>query len=73
MRASAIYGAVEDVSLDDARYQFEVNLFGLARLTQLCYCRECENKGAGNRDFALKQRFKAFWNFFTGCRVKRAC
>lgn len=30
-----LYGAVEDVLLDDARYQFEVNLFGLARLTQL--------------------------------------
>jgi NAD(P)-dependent dehydrogenase (short-subunit alcohol dehydrogenase family) len=30
-----MYGAVEDSSLDDARYQFEVNLFGLARLTQL--------------------------------------
>jgi len=30
-----LYGAVEDVSLADARYQFEVNLFGLARLTQL--------------------------------------
>jgi len=29
------YGAVEDVSLSDARYQLEVNLFGLARLTQL--------------------------------------
>lgn len=29
------YGAVEDVSLDEARRQFEVNLFGLARLTQL--------------------------------------
>jgi NAD(P)-dependent dehydrogenase (short-subunit alcohol dehydrogenase family) len=29
------YGAVEDVTIDDARYQFEVNLFGLARLTQL--------------------------------------
>jgi len=26
---------MEDVALDDARYQFEVNLFGLARLTQL--------------------------------------
>jgi len=26
---------VEDISLDEARYQFEVNLFGLARLTQL--------------------------------------
>ncbi|MEM7445457.1 MAG: oxidoreductase [Pseudomonadota bacterium] len=29
------YGAVEDTPLEDARYQFEVNLFGLARLTQL--------------------------------------
>ena len=29
------YGAVEEVSLDEARRQFEVNLFGLARLTQL--------------------------------------
>lgn len=29
------YGAVEDVPMDEARYQFEVNLFGLARLTQL--------------------------------------
>jgi len=29
------YGAVEDVSIDEARRQFEVNLFGLARLVQL--------------------------------------
>lgn len=29
------YGAVEDTAIDTARYQFEVNLFGLARLTQL--------------------------------------
>ncbi|MGC4001302.1 MAG: oxidoreductase [Anaeromyxobacter sp.] len=29
------YGAIEDVSLAEARRQFEVNLFGLARLTQL--------------------------------------
>lgn len=29
------YGAVEDVPLDEARRQFEVNLFGLARITQL--------------------------------------
>lgn len=29
------YGAVEDVSIDEARRQFDVNLFGLARLTQL--------------------------------------
>ena len=29
------YGAVEDVPLSEARRQFEVNVFGLARLTQL--------------------------------------
>jgi NAD(P)-dependent dehydrogenase (short-subunit alcohol dehydrogenase family) len=29
------YGAVEDVPLDEARRQFDVNVFGLARLTQL--------------------------------------
>ncbi len=31
----AIYGAMEDTKIEDARRQFEVNLFGLARLTQL--------------------------------------
>lgn len=31
----AIYGAMEDITIDEARRQFEVNLFGLARLTQL--------------------------------------
>ncbi|HEV2156018.1 oxidoreductase [Bradyrhizobium sp.] len=30
-----LYGPVEDVSIDEARYQFDVNLFGAARLTQL--------------------------------------
>ena len=29
------YGALEDVPLSEARYQFEVNVFGLARLVQL--------------------------------------
>ncbi|MHC5704605.1 oxidoreductase [Streptomyces sp. PKU-MA01144] len=29
------YGPVEEVALDEARYQFEVNVFGAARLTQL--------------------------------------
>src|SRR5580700_4503944 len=29
------YGALEDVPLDEARRQFEVNLFGAARLIQL--------------------------------------
>ncbi len=29
------YGAIEDVTINDARYQLEVNVFGAARLTQL--------------------------------------
>ncbi|GAA5032053.1 short-chain dehydrogenase/reductase [Marivirga lumbricoides] len=29
-----LYGAVEDIAIEDARRQFEVNLFGLARVTQ---------------------------------------
>lgn len=29
------YGAVEDMSIEEAKRQFEVNLFGLARITQL--------------------------------------
>lgn len=29
-----LYGAVEDISIDEARYQFEVNLFGLAGITK---------------------------------------
>lgn len=29
------YGAIEDVPLEEARRQFEVNIFGLARMTQL--------------------------------------
>ena len=29
------YGAIEDVSMDDARYQLEVNVMGGMRLTQL--------------------------------------
>jgi short-subunit dehydrogenase len=31
----AVYGAVEETTIDDARYQFEVCLFGLACITQL--------------------------------------
>lgn len=41
-----LYGAMEDIPLEEARYQFEVNLFGAARLSQLVlpYMRE---KGEG--------------------------
>jgi short-subunit dehydrogenase len=30
-----LYGPIEEIALDEARYQFEVNVFGPARLTQL--------------------------------------
>ncbi|MBR0897779.1 oxidoreductase [Bradyrhizobium tropiciagri] len=30
-----LYGPVEEIGIEEARYQFEVNLFGAARLTQL--------------------------------------
>ncbi|MBN9549861.1 MAG: oxidoreductase [Alphaproteobacteria bacterium] len=30
-----LYGPVEEIGMDEARYQFEVNVFGPARLTQL--------------------------------------
>ncbi|MFA6334842.1 MAG: SDR family NAD(P)-dependent oxidoreductase [Bacteroidales bacterium] len=29
------FGALEDITVSEAKYQFEVNLFGLARLIQL--------------------------------------
>ena len=38
------YGALEDVPLSEARYQFEVNVFGLARLTQLVLPRMRERR-----------------------------
>jgi NAD(P)-dependent dehydrogenase (short-subunit alcohol dehydrogenase family) len=41
-----LYGAMEDTAIADARYQFEVNLFGLARLTQLVLP-SMRAKGAG--------------------------
>jgi NAD(P)-dependent dehydrogenase (short-subunit alcohol dehydrogenase family) len=41
-----MYGSVEETSIDDARYQFEVNLFGMARLTQLLLP-AMRKKGAG--------------------------
>jgi NAD(P)-dependent dehydrogenase (short-subunit alcohol dehydrogenase family) len=41
-----MYGSVEETGIDDARYQFEVNLFGMARLTQLLLP-AMRKKGAG--------------------------
>ncbi|OBQ78827.1 MULTISPECIES: oxidoreductase [unclassified Mesorhizobium] len=41
-----LYGPVEDVTIDEARYQFEVNVFGPARLTQLLLP-AMRKKGAG--------------------------
>lgn len=38
------YGAVEDVPLEEARRQFDVNIFGLARLTQLVLPKMRENR-----------------------------
>jgi NAD(P)-dependent dehydrogenase (short-subunit alcohol dehydrogenase family) len=38
------YGAIEDVPLAEARRQFEVNIFGLARLTQLVLPKMRENR-----------------------------
>ena len=40
-----VYGAIEDVSMEDIYYQYDVNLFGLARVTKavLPYMREKEN------------------------------
>lgn len=38
------YGAIEDVPIEEARHQFEVNIFGLARLTQLVLPKMRENK-----------------------------
>ncbi|PLW96287.1 MAG: short-chain dehydrogenase/reductase [Marinilabiliales bacterium] len=37
------YGAVEDVPLEEAKRQFEVNIFGLARITQLILPKMREN------------------------------
>jgi len=40
----ASYGAVEDVPMEEARRQFEVNMFGVARLTQLVLPKMRENR-----------------------------
>lgn len=41
-----LFGAVEDTAIEDAKYQFEVNLFGLGRLTQLALP-HMRKKGSG--------------------------
>ncbi|EOR95982.1 3-oxoacyl-[acyl-carrier protein] reductase [Arcticibacter svalbardensis MN12-7] len=38
------YGAIEDVTMQDAKYQLEVNVFGAMRLTQLVLPKMRENK-----------------------------
>lgn len=38
------YGAIEDVPIEEAKRQFDVNIFGLARLTQLVLPKMRENK-----------------------------
>jgi short-subunit dehydrogenase len=38
------YGAIEDVSIENAKYQLEVNVFGAMRLTQLVLPKMRENK-----------------------------
>jgi len=38
------YGAIEDVTMQDAKYQLEVNVFGAMRLTQLVIPKMRENK-----------------------------
>ena len=42
-----LHGPVEEIPIKDARYQFEVNLFGLARLTQLIIPYMREKKAGG--------------------------
>lgn len=38
------YGAIEDVAMDDAKYQLEVNVFGAMRLTQLVLPKMRQNR-----------------------------
>ena len=42
------YGSLEDVPLSEGRYQFEVNVFGLARLVQLVLPQMRERAAAGS-------------------------
>jgi NAD(P)-dependent dehydrogenase (short-subunit alcohol dehydrogenase family) len=47
-RGYSLSGAVESASLEDARRQFETNVFGLARLTQLVLPAMRREVGAGS-------------------------
>ena len=46
-----MYGAMEDTTLADARYQFEVNLFGMAYLTQKVLPSMRKNAGSNYQYF----------------------
>ena len=39
-----LYGSIEDVSMEEAKYQLEVNVFGAMRLTQLVLAKMRENR-----------------------------
>ena len=47
-----MYGAMEDTTLADARYQFEVNLFGMAYLTQR-FCLVCVKNAGSNYQYFI--------------------
>lgn len=56
------YGPVEDIALDEARYQFEVNVFGPARLTQLLLpAMRARGKGTIVNITSMGARSIGFW------------
>jgi NADP-dependent 3-hydroxy acid dehydrogenase YdfG len=50
------YGAIEDVSLDDAKYQLEVNVFGAARLDPVGVAIYAEPAFWKNREYHFDRR-----------------
>lgn len=57
-----LYGPVEEIGLDEARYQFEVNLFGAARLTQLLLpAMRARRSGHIVNITSMGERCTAFW------------
>ena len=64
-----VYGAIEDVSMEDIYYQYDVNLFGLARVTKavLPYMREKESGLIINISSVLGETYGplAGWYFST--------